>query len=431
MMNADAIVSLVIFALTFVLILSEKVHRTVAALLGAVIMVIAGKWMGFYTEENAVHSIDMETIGLLFGMMIMIALLEETGFFEYVAIRAARVSRGNPWMLLLSLGTLTTVLSMFLDNVTTIVLIAPVTILLATLLGLNPVPFLIAEAVLSNTGGTATLVGDPSMIVIGTAAKISFMNFMAHMAPQAFVAWLVALVVLMLVFRKTLSGKPRGLDALMKMDLSSVLKDRRNAKKLLWVLALVIVFFFLSDPIHLKPWIVAITGATAALLLVRPKIEEACRKVEWPVLIFFAALFVTVGGLKHSGVLAMFAYGFVGIAKENLLLCSVLLIWVSAFASAIVDNIPFSMAMIPVIQYLEAQGITVAPLWWALALGVGFGGNGTPIGSTASVVVVSMSEKTRTPITTGIWLKSGLLVMLATCAAVTVTFIIFFSYMKQ
>ncbi len=249
------------------------------------------------------------------------------------------------------------------------------------------------------------------------------------MGPQVLVAWFVSLAVIMLVFRKTLSRKPRGLDSLMKMDLSSVLKNKRNAKKILWVLALVIMLFFLSDPLHLKPWIVAIMGATLSLLLVRPKIEEACKAVEWAVLIFFAALFVTVGGLKHSGVLSMFGYGFVGIAKENLLLCSVLLIWISAIASAIVDNIPFTMAMIPVIQYLESQGIAVAPLWWALALGVGFGGNGTPIGSTANVIVVSLSEKTRTPITTGIWLKSGLLVMLAACAAATLTFIIYFNFM--
>ncbi|MDQ7826016.1 MAG: ArsB/NhaD family transporter [Candidatus Eremiobacteraeota bacterium] len=424
------IVSALIFIVTFTLIMSEKVHRTTAAMLGASAMVLAGTWMGFYNAEEAFKAVDLETIGLLMGMMIILAMLERTGFFEYVAIFAALRSKGNPVVLLVALGTTTTVLSMFLDNVTTVVLIGPVTILICRMLGISPVPFLMAEALLSDTGGVATLVGDPPNIMIGSASGLTFMDFIIHLAPQVLVAWIIALVVLMIVFRKTLRKKPKGLDALMHMDVASVLKDRVNARRLMIVLGAVIVLFFLHSAIHLKPSVVALMGAAAALLWVRPRVEEIFTQVELAVLVFFAALFVTVGGLEHSGILTVLAKSIVGLAKSNCLHCCIFLIWASAVASALVDNIPFTMAMIPVIQYLETQGVMVTPLWWALALGVGFGGNGTPIGSTANVVIVSLSEKTSTPITTRIWLKSGLVVMLATCMAATLTFILFFNFMK-
>jgi Na+/H+ antiporter NhaD/arsenite permease-like protein len=424
------IVSTVIFVVTFALIMSEKVHRTTAAMLGSVAMVMAGTWMGFYGIDEAFKAIDLNTIGLLLGMMILLSMLERTGFFEYVAIIAARKSRGNPIVLLIALGTTTTLLSMFLDNVTTVVLIGPVTILICRMIGINPVPYLLAEALLSDTGGVATLVGDPPNIMIGSAAKLSFMDFIIHLAPQVFMAWIIALVVLIVIFRRTLRKKPRGLDALMNMDLTSVLKERENARKLIIVLASIIVLFFLHSLVHLKPSLIALMGAGAGLLWVRPNVEEVFSKIELAVLVFFASLFVTVGGLEHSGVLNLLACNIVGLAKENLLLCSIIVIWASAIASALVDNIPFTMAMIPVIQYLETQGIAVIPLWWALALGVGFGGNGTPIGSTANVVIVSLSEKTKTPITTAIWMRSGLIVMLATCITATLTFLLFFNFMK-
>jgi Na+/H+ antiporter NhaD/arsenite permease-like protein len=425
------IVSLIIFIVTFMVIMSEKIHRTTVAILGAVTMVLAGTWMKFYDSDQALRAIDLDTLGLLLGMMILLAMLERTGFFEYVAIFAARKSRGNAIILLVSLGTVTTVLSMFLANVTTVVLIGPVTILICRMLGLNPIPFLMAEALLSGTGGVATLVGDPPNIMIGSASGLSFMSFIVHLAPQVFLAWIIALVVLTVVFRKALKKKPRGLDALMNMDITSVLKDRAGARRILIVLGSVIILFFFSNFIHLKPSLIALMGAGTGLLWVRPKVEETFMQIELAVLIFFAALFVTVGGLEHSGVLSLLAHSVAGVAKENLLLCSVIVIWASAIASAIVDNIPFTMAMIPVIHYLETEGIMVTPLWWALALGVGFGGNGTPIGSSANVVIISLSEKTSTPITAKIWMKSGLVVMLATCLAATLTFILFFDFMKH
>jgi Na+/H+ antiporter NhaD/arsenite permease-like protein len=361
-------------------------------------------------------------------MMVLLAILEKTGFFEYLAIYVARKSKGNPVVLLIGLGTLTTVISMFLDNVTTVVLIAPVTILIARILGLNPIPYLMAEALLSDTGGVATLVGDPPNIMIGSAAHLTFMDFIIHLAPQVFIAWVVALIVLMVVFRKSLAKKPKNLGTLMSMDTTQVLKDRGNAMKIIWILACVILLFFICHNLHFNPSLVAILGAAAGLLWVRPNVEEVFKAVEIPVLVFFAGLFMTVGGLEHSGMLKVLAEQILGLAGSNLLLCCIVTIWVSAIASAVVDNIPFTMAMIPVIKYLGTQGITIYPLWWALALGVGFGGNGTPIGSTANVIVVSLSEKTKYPITTKIWLKSGLLVMLATCIAATITFVIFFKF---
>jgi Na+/H+ antiporter NhaD/arsenite permease-like protein len=364
-------------------------------------------------------------------MMLLLAMLEKTGFFEFVAIKTARLAKGNARALFVSLGTVTTVLSMFLDNVTTVVLIAPVTILIAQMLRLNPIPFLIAEAILSNTGGVATLVGDPPNIMIGSASHLSFMDFIVHLGPQVFLAWIAALLILGARFRRELGAKPQGLETLMEMDVDAALKDRRTAKKLIIVLCIVILLFFLHDMIHLKPSLVALMGAAAAFVWVRPKVEDTLKEVELSVLLFFAALFVTVGGLEHSGVLHIFAKSIVGLAKENLLLSCLVVIWVSAVASALIDNIPFTMAMIPIILHLQSEGICVTPLWWALALGVGLGGNGTPIGSTANVVVVNLSEKTKTPITIAIWLRSGLLVMIATCVVATLTFLLFFNSMTK
>jgi Na+/H+ antiporter NhaD/arsenite permease-like protein len=430
-LHSAEIASLVVFFFTFIFIITEKIHRTTIALAGAVAMVITGKWLHFYSEDMAFRAIDFDTIGLLLGMMLLLVLLQGTGFFQYVAIRVARISRGNPLVLLVALGTATTVLSMFLNNVTTVVLIAPITILITSLLGISPVPYLIAEALLSGIGGVATLVGDPPNIMIGSAARLRFMDFIVCLSPQVLVAWLVALGMLMVIFRGTLARKPRDLDSIYRMDISSVVKDRKNAKRLFWIFMGVIILFFLSDYINLKPSLIALLGASIALLIVRPKVEEAFKEVELPVLLFFISLFIIVGGLEHSGVLKRLAGLIIGFSGNNLLLCSIVVLWGSAIASAIIDNIPFTMAMIPVIQYLESQGITVAPLWWALALGVGLGGNGLPIGSTANIVVIALSEKTKTPITTTLWMKSGLPIMVGTCLAVTATFLIMFRFLSH
>ena len=268
-----------IVAGTIAAILADKVHRTIVALFGACVMVAVGMGMGFYSQEAALASIDFNTLGLLLGMMILVSMLSRTGFFEYLAILTAKKSKGNPWYLLLILGTITTVLSMFLDNVTTIVIIAPVTVLIAEILGINPVPLLMAEALLSDTGGVATLVGDPPNIMIGSAAGFSFIDFLVHLAPIVFVVWLVVLMLLRFLFRKELAQVPDNIEALMKLDENAALHDKRALTRILIILGGTILLFFLHNWLHLKPAFVALMGAAAAFLWVQPEVEEVLKDV--------------------------------------------------------------------------------------------------------------------------------------------------------
>ena len=429
-MTLPQIIALVIFILTFTLLLTEKVHRTIAAMVGASVMVGSGIIMKFYSAEEALHTVDFETLGLLLGMMILVRLLQQTGFFQYAAIVTAKKSRGNVWFLMVFLGATTSVLSMFLDNVTTVVLIAPVTILIAEMLHINAVPFLMAEAMLSNIGGVATMVGDPPNVIIATVTKFTFLEFLTHLAPMSLVAWFVTIIIFRIVFRKEVSAKPKTIKGLMSLNEKKALKDPQNARKILTVLGFVIIFFFLQGLLHLTPAYVALTGASLALLLVRPPMEETISHVEWNVLLFFASLFICVGGLKFSGLLHLFSSGIIDLARENILLADMLLLWVSAIASGVIDNIPFTIAMVPVIQKLGEMGIHVTSLWWALALGVGLGGNATPIGSTANVIIVSLSEKTRKPISFNLWLRTGIPVMIVTCLVISLLFVIFFKWMN-
>lgn len=430
-MTSQQLVAIGIFVATFALILTERVHRTIVAMVGALMMLVAGLLMGFYSQALALAAIDFNTLGLLLGMMILVRLLEQTGFFEYIAIVTGKRSGGRPWVLLIVLGAATTVLSMFLDNVTTVVLIVPVTILIAQVLGINPVPLLVSEAVLSNIGGVATLVGDPPNVLIGSAAGLTFDAFLLRMAPLALVAWFVALPILFLAFRRELREQPKNLTALAQLDEKQALHDPANLRKVLAVLGGVILLFFAQGALKLEPSAIALGGAAIALIWVRPDVDETLRHVEWGVLLFFAALFVTVGGLQASGVLHQLTNAISGLASANPLLASLALLWIAAILSAMVDNIPFTIAVIPVILELGSLGIPVSALWWALALGAGLGGNGTPIGATANVITIAQSERTRTPITTRIWMRSGLPVMLATCVVVSLLFVLLFEWMQK
>lgn len=425
------ILSILIFAASLYLIFSEKLNRTITSIAGAVVMVGAGLALGFYSEAQALAAIDFNTLGLLLGMMMLVALLEPTGFFQYLAVWAGRLSRGRPVRLLVLLGTVTTFLSMFLDNVTTVVLIAPVTILICEILGFAPTPLLVAEALLSNTGGVATLVGDPPNLLIASAADLSFNDFLTHALPIAAVAWVTALLLLRFLFRAELNIAPANAEAVMKMNPAQALEDRKTAGRVLIVLVAAIALFFLQETFHLTPAFIALGAAASALVWIRPNVQELFERIEWSVLIFFGALFVMVGGLEATGVLHALA-GLVAQARGMpLVLFGVIVIWVVAILSAVVDNVPITIALIPVIQDLAATGIDVTPLWWALAFGAGFGGNATIIGSTANVVVASLSERTSTPITSALWNRRGLPVMLATCVVATVLYVLFFSLFQS
>lgn len=426
-MNIPAVISSLIFIISLGLIFSEKVNRSIVAIAGGVVMVGMGKILHFYSEEAALDAVDFNTLGLLLGMMMLVAMLEPTGFFEYLAVVAARASKGQPMRLFILLGSITTVLSMFLDNVTTVVLIAPVTILISEILGVSAIPYLVAEAILSNTGGVATLVGDPPNVLIGSAANLSFNDFLIHSLPIVIFTWAGALILLLYLFRKELSYRPRNVKAVMKLNPAETLNQPGTARRILVVLGAAIVLFFAHDLLGISPSFVALESAAFALLWIRPSFPDVLKRVEWSVLIFFTALFVMVGGLESAGVFA----SVVGLLERAVhippVLFGVSLIWIVALLSAVVDNVPITIALIPVIQGLGENGMDIAPLWWALAFGAGFGGNGTIVGSTANIIVTTLSEKTRTPITATLWNKRGLPVMLLTCVIASIMYAILYS----
>ncbi len=425
---AAVILSTIIFFGSLVLIFSEKINRSIVAIAGSVLMIVVGRLLHFYSEEAAIEAIDFSTLGLLLGMMILVAMLEPTGFFQYIAVLAARSSKGKPVRLFFLLGTITTVLSMFLDNVTTVVLIAPVTVLISEILGISPLPFLVTEALLSNTGGVATLVGDPPNVLIGSAAGLSFTDFLIYSLPIVAVTWVGIVFLLQYLFKKELSKRPRSTKAIMRLNPAETLNHPQTARRILIVLGGAILFFFVHHLLHIEPFLVAMAAAAIALVWVQPDINEVVKKVEWSVLIFFGALFIMVGGLEHAGVLEYVVGWMQGATSMNPVLFGVLLIWGVAALSAVVDNVPITIALIPVIHGLGDAGMDIAPLWWALAFGAGFGGNGTIIGSTANIIVASLSEKTRTPITSALWMKRGLPVMLVACAIASILYTIIYRW---
>ena len=420
-----------IFVVSLYLIFSEKLNRTIAGIAGAAVMVGAGMALGFYSEEEAIAAIDFNTLGLLLGMMTLVALLEPTGFFQYLAVWAGRWSRGHPVWLLVLLGTVTTVLSMFLDNVTTVVLIAPVTILISEILGVSPTPLLMAEALLADTGGVATLIGDPPNVLIASAAGFSFNDFLTHALPIVAAAWLTALLLVRYLFRVELGQRPPNAEAVLQLNPAQALDDPVTARKVLVVLGVAILLFFIHNRIHLSPAFIALGAAAAALVWVRPDTQKTLQRIEWGVLIFFIALFVMVGGLEAAGVLHAVAGLMARADGVPPMWFGVMMIWGVAALSAVVDNVPITIAVIPVIESLGVVGMNIRPLWWALAFGAGFGGNGTIIGSTANIVVASLSERTRTPITSALWNKRGLPVMLATCAVTSVLYVLAFPLLSR
>jgi Na+/H+ antiporter NhaD/arsenite permease-like protein len=427
----SAWVAVLIFLLTFGVILTDFIHRTTAAWIGAVVMLAAGLLMGFYNQRQALAAIDFNTLGLLLGMMILMAMLKETGVFEYLAIVAAQRSAGDPWRLLVLLGTLTAVVSMLLNNVTVIILIAPVTLVVAGMLHLNPVPFLVAEAVLSNLGGTATLIGDPPNTIIGSAAGFTFNSFLVILLPIVVAAFYPTLWSLRWAFRAELRQAPQGLPALQAMRPTEAIKNWGALRNLSLVMAIVVVLFILQDIVPLQQAYVAFIGVAIAMLVVPSDPEKLLREVEWSVLLFFACLFVAVGGLEAAGIMHALADYLAHFASVHIMLAAVLMIWIAALLSGIVDNIPFTIAMVPVLKGLEAKGLAVEPLWWALALGVGFGGNATPIGASANIVAISMSEQAGWPIPFRTWLRSGLLATVVSCVVGTLVFVLIFGVLKR
>ncbi len=387
--------SIVIFFITYAVIISEKIHRMVIAMAGGLVMVL----LGFLSQETAIKDdIDFNTLGLLIGMMILVTITRRTGVFESVAVWSAALAKGQPLRLLALLSLITALASALLDNVTTVLLIVPVTLTLTDKLQVNPFPFLISEVIASNIGGTATLIGDPPNIMIGSAAGLSFNDFLIHLAPIAFLILLVTIVLLLLIYRKDLQVDEENRKALLELHFKDEIKDWKLLRKSLLVLGLTILGFILHGVLQLDSATIALSGAILLMIISSEEPEDILLHIEWPTIFFFTGLFVLVGGLKATGVIEKLANWSLTITQGNVMATSLLVLWVSAIASAFIDNIPFVATMIPLIQDMgQISGLNLEPVWWSLALGACLGGNGTLIGASANVIVAGIAEKNDIP----------------------------------
>jgi Na+/H+ antiporter NhaD/arsenite permease-like protein len=382
-----------LFAVALALIASERVDRTKVALLGAVAVLLTQT----LEQEAAIEAIDFNTIGLLAGMMIMVRLTETSGVYTWLAIRAGQWSGGRPLAVVLALGVTTAVLSAFLDNVTTVLLVVPITFLLADALDVDPIPLVIIEIFASNIGGTATLIGDPPNILIAGHTGLSFGAFIGNLAPIVVVAMAVILPGLYLVFRSRLQVAPEARSRLMGLDAAKSIEDPAEARRTVPILVLTILVFFFHKALHLEPATVALAGASVMLLVTRQSLEESLAGIEWPTLFFLIGLFVMVGALEETGALEEVAEGIASVTGGNRLAELLGIMWASAIGSGLVDNIPFTAAMIPVVDSLGG-GEGDDAYWWALALGACFGGNATIVAAAANVAASGMAARAGRPI---------------------------------
>jgi len=417
-MGSDAVISLVIFAAVFLCIIFELADKTIVSMAGACLAV----GLKLITFEQAIDAIDFNVLFLLIGMMISVSILSRTGFFEWTAILLAKKSGGRPVVILILFLLITAVFSSVLANVTTVMLLIPVTILVCQILEISPVPFVISEAIASNVGGTATLIGDPPNIIIGSQAGLTFNQFLWHLGPVVAVAMAVFILTVWLMFRKQMqvpaSIRARVADALPELAIT----DRANMIKSLIVIGLMLAVFFLHSVIEVEVGIVALGAAMVQLFWCRDKVDSAFGDVEWGVIFFFIGLFVMISAVEHSGVLAAAAKWMIGVAGHNLFLLCVVILWGSAVLSAVVDNIPFVITMIPILKacipsIASAMGVSDAgaieasiagPMWWSLALGACLGGSGTLIGASPNVVSVQICNRNNYPISFWQFTKYGI-----------------------
>lgn len=421
-MSALAWLSVAVFLGAYALIATERIHRVAAALGGAGIMLLihaSNAEAAFFSKESGV---DWNVIFLLLGMMVIVGVLKQTGIFEYLAIWAAKRARGRPYRLMVLLVVITASASALLDNVTTVLLVAPVTFLVCERLALPVVPYLIAQAMASNIGGTATLVGDPPNIIIASRGGLSFNDFLIHMAPMVIVLMAVFIGLCRILFRKSFVYDAERAADIMQLNEREAIADRRLLWQSLAVLALVMAAFVLHPVLHYEPSVVAILGAGILVAATKVTTSQAIAEVEWPTLVFFMGLFVMVGALVETGVIGEVSRLAVEATAGQLGLTTMVLLWASAGLSAIVDNIPYVATMSPIVaELVHASGGNeqAQVLWWALAFGADLGGNATAVGAAANVVVIGIAARNRTPISFWEFTKYGLIVTLITVALVT------------
>lgn len=407
------------FLLALVLIASERIHRTKIALIGAAIVVL---FVGDFSQEQAIESVDFNTLGLLVGMMILVVLTQQTGVYDYIAIRAGQLSKGRPLYVVISLATTTAVLSAFLDNLTTILLVVPITFLLADALDIDPIPLIIIEVIASNIGGTATLIGDPPNIIIAGATGLTFNEFLVNLAPIAIVTFLVVTTLLYLFYRSQLQIDPENRRYVMELDPARSIEDMAELRRTGPILIGTILLFFAHQPLHIEPATVALTGAALALLVTKVDLEEALSKIEWPTLFFFVGLFVMVGALEVTGAIDEVADAVEDLTGGDRTAELLGITWISAIGAGVVDNIPFATAMIPVVDQLNTADDDA--YWWALALGTCFGGNATLIAAAANVAAAGLTERAGRPIGFVEFLKIGVPVTVLSVAMASLYIVI-------
>ena len=405
------------FLVVLALIATERVHYTKVVLVGAAAVVLGGA----ISQDEAIAAIDFNAIGLLAGMMVLVHVTQQSGVYDYVAIRAGQIARGNPFWLVMSLAGLTTLLSAFLPNLTIILLIVPITFLLADTLDIDPVPVILIEVVVSNIGGTATLIGDPPNAIIGGAAGLSFDQFIFNVAPIAAISFVVVAGSLYLVFRRSLQVPERNRRYVMELDAQASIEDPEEMRRTIPVLAGTVIAFFLSEPLDLQPATVALSGATAALLLTRQQLEEALSRIEWATLFFLLGLFVMVGALEQTDAIDDVADAIEDVTGGDRAAHLLGMLWFSGFASGLIDNIPVTAAMVPVIPDLQASAGAQGDdaYWWALALGTGFGGNATIVASAANIAAAGVASRAGRTITFLDFLRVGLPVTAVTLGLAT------------
>jgi Na+/H+ antiporter NhaD/arsenite permease-like protein len=406
--------AIITFGAALALIASERVDRTKVAL-AAMVVVLLTQTIG---QEEAIAAIDWNTLGLLAGMMIMVKVTEPTGVYAWLAIRAGQLSRGRPFAVLLALAGTTALLSAFLDNLTTILLVVPITFLLADALDIDPIPLIVTEILVSNIGGTATLIGDPPNILIAGATDLTFMAFILNLAPIVAVTFAAVIGGLYLVFRRQLQVSPEARSRVMELDPASSIEDMDELKRTVPVLVATILAFFAHQALHIEPATVAMAGATVMLFASRAPLERSLASIEWPTLFFFIGLFVLVGALEERGAIDEVAQGIASLTDGNRSAELLGIAWASAIGSAVVDNIPFTAAMIPVVESLQG-GAGDDAYWWALALGACFGGNATLIAAAANVAAAGLAARAGRPIGFMYFLRIGTATMLASMALVT------------
>ena len=409
-MDASQITAIVIFVVAMAAIMTEKLHRSLVAIVGAMLLLI----LHVLPFEAAMEHVDFNTLGVLLGMMLFVSVVKLSGIFEYLAIKCARLAKGDPWKIMMLFVLLTAALSAFLDNVTTVLLVGPMTLTVCKLLDVNPIPFFLTEILASNIGGTATLIGDPPNIMIGSAAGFTFFDFIIYDAPVVVVILATVLVAFYFMYGRKMHVDDEHKSRILELDEHEMIKSKRLMKISIIMTVLVVAGFMAHGALGIESCVIALSAAGIIMLVSGANIEEALSQVEWTTLTFFAGLFIIVGALAETGVIDMLAHGLIDTTGGNVFVTTLVLLVGSAIVSSFLDNIPFVATMIPILIAMQSTGMDVSPLWWAVSLGACLGGNGTLIGASANVVLSDISKKNGYEISFGHFLKTGFPIMLLT-----------------